>query len=77
MKFRVQMKNPDALADAIDAAVKTDVSQIAGLDEDERAAVAEQRVETFRDVAGAWFEYDEYLTVEIDTEAKTCVVVPL
>lgn len=24
-----------------------------------------------------WVEYDEYLTVEFDTEAKTCSVVPL
>lgn len=27
------------------------------------------------DVAGRWFRFGEYLTVEIDTEAETCTVV--
>jgi len=31
----------------------------------------------FDAIASKWIHYGEYITVEIDTEAKTCVVVPL
>ena len=30
-----------------------------------------------KSLAHHWFEFGEYLTVEIDTEAKTCTVVPV
>jgi len=39
------------------------------VDEDKRAEVEA--------VASKFIEYEEYITVEIDTEAGTCVVVPL
>ena len=37
----------------------------------------ELRVEKALDVASKWFEYGEYLTVEIDTEKETIRVVPV
>jgi hypothetical protein len=45
-------------------------------DAEEREAVAEVKRRKVGEVMGKWFEYGEYLTVEIDTEAGTCVVVP-
>jgi hypothetical protein len=51
MKFRVTMKDPDTLNDAIEEAVE-------------------------KQMCGRWFGYGEYLTVEIDTDAKTCTVIP-
>jgi hypothetical protein len=30
-----------------------------------------------RNLCKRWIQYEEYITVEIDTEAKTCEVVPL
>lgn len=30
-----------------------------------------------KELCKKWFEYGEYLTVEIDTDAKTCTVVPV
>ena len=72
MKIRVMMKDPDTLDDAIDEAIEADVASIA--DEEEREAVAEVRKERAHAVAKKWFEYGEYLQVEIDTEAKTCTV---
>lgn len=79
MKFKVQMKDPDGVFECREEAIKEDVAKIEGLTEDERAAVAEERTKAVEKAMGKWFEYDEYLTVEIeiDTDAGTCVVVPV
>jgi hypothetical protein len=74
MKFRVTMKDPDALDDPIDDAVK-EAPDLANLPEDEREILQEHRKVSLREIASRWFEYGEYLTVEIDTDAKTCTVV--
>ena len=76
MKFTVTMKDPDTLHDAVFEAVEEDVMKIEGLSPDERDAVIEERQEKVRELCNKWFEYGEYLRVEIDTEAKTCTVVP-
>lgn len=76
MKIKVTMKDPDVLDDAITEAVANGMGE-APRDEDEREALAEVRREKARKLAAKWFEYGEYLTVEIDTDAGTCVVVPL
>ena len=77
MRFTVTMKDPDTLYDAITDAVRASVAEIAGLDADEREVVEEERLATVRSIAGKWFEYGEYLTVEIDTDAKTATVMPV
>jgi len=76
MIFRVTFKDPDTLHDAIYDAVKADVATMAGLDEDEKEAVAEKRRERVAERVGRWFKYSEYVTIEIDTDADTAVVVP-
>ncbi len=76
MKFRVTMKDPDTLHDAIRDAVKNDLSQLTQLDQKERNLLADAREEKIQELCTQWFEYSEYLTVEIDTELKTCTVVP-
>lgn len=75
MKFQVTMKDPDTLHDAIKDAVKKSLSDL-GLEEDELEPLIERRHEKVYDLCSKWFRYGEYLTVEIDTDAKTCVVVP-
>ena len=76
MKFIVQMKDPDVLHDAIDEAVTEEVEKMEGLDPDERQAVIDTRKEKINELCcSKWFEYGEYLRVEIDTEAKTCTVI--
>lgn len=69
------MKDPDTLLDACKEAAGLSVRDI-GLNDREQALVAEAREDTFYEIAGRWFDCGEYLTVEIDTDAKTCVVVP-
>ncbi len=74
MKFRVQMKDPDVLHDAVDEAVLREV-EATPLNDVEKALVAEDRRESVLRLCGRWFAHHEYLTVEIDTDAGTCTVV--
>lgn len=74
MKFTVTMKDPDGVGDSITEAVRADIDSIEGLSDDERAGLAERREEEVRAAIKAWFQYSEYLTVEVDTEAGTCMV---
>jgi len=73
MKFRVQLKDPDCLSDAIADAVDDRVDAM-GLPGDEAEAVKERRITKVSDLCDEWFRYGEYLLIEIDTDAKTCVV---
>lgn len=76
MIFKVMMKDTDVLQEAVADAVDEKLRN-SELPEDEQEAVRELRVEKALDVAGRWFEYGEYLTVEIDTDKETIRVVPL
>ena len=77
MKFRVTMKDPDTLHDAISEAVNLELVQMSPqIDEEEQELLAESRREKVGKICEKWFKWSEYITVEIDTEAKTCVVVP-
>lgn len=78
MKFKVTMKDPDTLYVAIGEAVEQAVGDIIGVDgDDERNALITARVDKVNALCGQWFKYGEYLTVEIDTVAGTCTVVPV
>lgn len=76
MKVKVFIKDTDVLQDAVEEAVDEELKN-SGLAEDEQEAVRELRVEKALDVAGEWWEYGEYITVEFDTEARTAMVVPV
>lgn len=74
MKFQVTMKDPDTLYDAIGDAVTKTVNAMLD-DPDERDVLVKTRVDKVSEICRKWFKYGEYLTVEIDTDAETCVVV--
>lgn len=76
MKFKVTMKDPDTLHDAIGEAVEADLAKIEGLSDDDRDRLYGSRRNAVSEIANQWFRYGEYLTVEIDTEAKTIIVCP-
>ena len=76
MKFQVTMKDPDGVFDCVREAVEEDAKKIEGISELERGALVEERIEETQKAMKKWFEYDEYLTVAVDTDAGTCVVVP-
>lgn len=60
MKFQVSMKCPDALDRAISENIDPN-------DED-------QNPEQIKDICDKWFECGECVTLEIDTDAGTCIV---
>lgn len=74
MKFTVTMKDPDGVGASITEAVRAEVNGIAGLSEQEKDDLVETRTDEAHKAIGVWFQYGEYLTVEVDTDAGTCVV---
>jgi len=73
MKIRVTMKDQDVLYDAIvDAVSETFIGMLG----DEQYEAKNCRIEEVLEVARTWFKHNEYLRVEIDTDAKTCIVIP-
>lgn len=74
MKFQVTMKDPDQLDDAVSDAVS---ETIRDMPEDEGEAIYDIRYEKIKKLTNEWFRYGEYLTVEIDTDARTIRVVPV
>jgi len=73
MKFTITMKDPDGFYESVMDAITEDVRGIQ--DPDEREAVRQVREEKTHALLKRWFEYAEYLTVEVDTVAETCTVV--
>lgn len=73
MKFKVTLKDPDTLGDAILEAVEKEFAD-SKLEQDELDSVIELRQEKVSEICAKWFEYSEYLTVEIDTDKQTITV---
>lgn len=76
MIFKVSMKDPDTLYDSVEEAVQDELERMTNIDDEERSMLQESRAEKVREQASRWFQYGEYLTVEIDTEKNTIRVVP-
>lgn len=75
MKFMVTFKDPDTLDDAIKDAVTEEVENIGGLSKKEQTLLVEERAKRVAERVAKWFEFGEYLRVEVDLEADTCTVV--
>lgn len=73
MKFCITFKDPDGPYECIRDAAKESLPE--GLDEAEKDALIESRHEKLANFCRRWLEFSEYVTLEFDTEAKTCVVV--
>lgn len=69
-------KDPDAAMDARRDAVREEVKTLP-IHDDEREMLIERRYEKLRELTNKWLKWDEYLTIEIDTETETAVVVPV
>lgn len=76
--FRITLKDPDGVGDSVREAAEAIVSKVSGidLDEEEREALVESKQEKLNELLEKWFDYGEYLTVEVDVEKKTIRVVP-
>ncbi|MFA5135527.1 MAG: hypothetical protein WC505_07115 [Patescibacteria group bacterium] len=67
MKIRVQFKDPDAIYEAIEAAVKRSVAELSGVSPTERELILEARQEEVSEFCTRWFESGDYCVVEIDS----------
>lgn len=74
MKIKIYLKDPDTLYDAINDAVAEIET---GLSASETDAIKEVRKKEYKELSKKWFEYGEYVTLEIDTEKETCIVIPV
>lgn len=68
------MKDPDALHEALLYLIEREVKSIA-TDEDEIEMIVESRLEREKEKFKKWFSYDEYLSVEFDTDSMTATVI--
>ena len=76
MKFRITLKDPDGFGDGLDEAARLAVKEATGIDAEEREALEESKKEKISDFMKKWVEYSEYVELEFDTEANTCIVLP-
>jgi len=72
MKVEILFKDPDALIDCVDDRLKD--WKVEGISEEEMESLKEIRRAEILKLCHKWFEYGEYLKVEVDTDKGTCVV---
>lgn len=77
MKLRITLKDPDGVYRSIREAVSNQIYSITGLNESEKALLEDKRHEVIAQKCEQWIQCEEYVTIEIDTEANTAVVVKL
>jgi hypothetical protein len=75
MKLRITMKDPDGVYESVRDAVTEQVKAIDGLTTAERERLIDDRKDRLLADLSPWIGGEEYLTVEVDTEAMTCAVV--
>lgn len=76
MKFKITFKRPDVVQEAIEEAVEnTEFGAL--LTEDEIEAVKAKRIESIGELCSKWFQYGEYVTLEVDTAEESIRVVPV
>lgn len=76
MKIRVTLKDPDGFYDCVKDAVEEIVAyEFPTADDDEQEAIIEKRTNKVWQALEPWVEYQEYVTLEFDTEKGTAEVV--
>jgi hypothetical protein len=72
MKIRITLKDPDGIHECITEAIEETRPQ--GLSDSEWEDIAKERHAAISH--SRFIEYGDYVTVELDTEADTAIVVP-
>ncbi len=78
MKIRLHLKDPDGVSNSLDEAA-TEATESVRHEQlpFEYEEVQERMVEKLAGQIEKWVKYQEYVTIEIDTEAGTAIVVPV
>jgi putative heme iron utilization protein len=71
MKIQLHLKDPDGVYDSIADAAKASMAEVTGINDSEREELQENRREEIAKSLRQWVKYDEYVSVEIDTETQT------
>ena len=74
MKFRVTLKDPDGVYESLKDSAETWEKGVTGLEEEEHDDIVSARQARLDKIISKWFQYSEYVTLEIDTESETCIV---
>ena len=73
MKFRITLKDPDGVGMSIDDVAAQTIPE--DLTENEKEVIMDLRRQRMSDFLKKWIEFDEYVTLEFDTNEKTATVV--
>lgn len=77
MKVRITLKDPDGVYDSLNMAVKESLGEAGITDGGEVAALFGVRRARVERACSKFIDYEEYVTIEIDTDAGTAVVIPV
>ena len=72
MKYRITLKDPDGVYESVKDEVRMSMPE--GLDDDEHKAVFDSRMEEAWDKLRRWIQFQEYVTIEFDTDVGTAKV---
>jgi hypothetical protein len=73
MKVQITFKDPDTLDECIKDAVENQ-EDIKSLPDDEKELLVDTRIGKIKEVCYKWFQWGEYVVIEVDTELKTARV---
>ena len=74
MKILITLKDPDGFSDCVQDAVKESLAEMYESDPDEADACYELRTEKVWDQLNRFVMYQEYVTIEFDTDTGTATV---
>ena len=77
MKIRITLKDPDGVYDSIKEATSESLLENKFIDEKEREAAYDLRKDRLDNMCSKFIEYGEYVTIEIDTDDGTAIVIPV
>lgn len=77
MKIRITLKDPDRIYEAVEDTVRESLKGLHDLEDDEKAAIMESRSEKTWAILERYIQFQEYITVEFDTDTNSARVVPL
>ena len=73
MKIKFALKDPDGVYESLHQAAKNSTRSLA-LSAAERDDLIDHRHEQFAAACSKWIRNEEYVTIEIDTDAETATV---
>lgn len=76
MVFQVHMKTPDAIENSVINQIEHVVDELGFKESWEYDQEIQSRVDAIKEICQKWFQYGEMVTLEIDTDKMTCVVLP-